>query len=352
MIVDVQIARHILRPIGIFAVSSVLALSWAAVGFGDQEILSPSSSFPSKCPQGQLRRWVEEKDYRSATALIDQWVKDASSPSSVAFLLVEKAKLLYANQQHTEAQEAFVEAIETLPPIPSPRILDDERQAFDRLFPTYEDSIQSPEACSRLIDESQGLLRAHPDFCSLEHYVAAGLANRGQFIEFFDRFFHAFQSRPDCFLRYKTLGVLHLRLFEASSKESLRESHRQAAVRCLKEAFSVQPRDSTLVVKLAYILPLAEKKALLRSVADELMKLTCPLRRSDCFFLIQQTLDLGELDIAKQIIEKARSWYQYSRALENFSEQLRKHERENRNGESVPSLKITPSENARRGITE
>ena len=314
---------------GALLVCIALSFPCAAMASGKDIVLASSSSYPTRFPQSQLREFVREKNFRSAIALIDEWVQNSKNGTSTPLLLVEKAKILYADQQHAEAQEVFLKALTMVPPAPSVSLSKGETEAFDALFPSYETSMQSPEACSRLQEETQALLSKHPEFLSLEHYIAAALANRGAFIEFFDRFFSVFQSRPDCFLSYKTLGVLHLRLFEASPSEERREFHRSEAVHCLKEAFKRQPHDSTLLVKLAFILPLQEKVVLLKSVTADLMGLQTPIRRSDCFFLIQQAMDTGELEIAKQLLEKARSWYQYSRALNELSDQLQAFEKGN-----------------------
>jgi tetratricopeptide (TPR) repeat protein len=236
--------------------------------------------------------------------------------------LVEKAKVLYADQQQMEAQEVFLDALQTLPSPRQPVVSEAEQQAFATFFSRYVESTQSPDECSRLLADTKALVHSHPEFASVEYYSAACCANRGRFIEFFDLFFHAFQSRPDCFLNWKTQGVMHLRLFEASSSEERREIHRQAAVRCLKAAFTRQPQDSTVLVKLAFLLPPHEKVDLLKSVTAELIRLEAPIRRSDCFFLIQQAMEAGELEVAKQLLDKARSWYEYSRTINELSDQL------------------------------
>lgn len=310
----------------LFMVCCFLPFSSSALALGREAIASPPSSYPSDCPQDRYREAIREKNFHVAIALVDTWVSACKNPASRAFLLVEKAKLLAADQQQAAAQEVFLEALQTLPSMETSVVSDAEKNAFDALFPSYENACQSAQACSCLLEEAERQLHDNPAFASLEHYSAACLANRGQFIEFFDRFFHAFQQRPDCFLRYKTIGVLHLRLFEASSSEERRETHRREAVRYLKEAFSRQMNDSTVLVKLAYILPPKEKILLLRDVTADLMGLTTPIRRSDCFFLIQQAIDVGHVEIAKQLIDKARSWYQYSRALNDLSDQIKELE--------------------------
>jgi len=292
------------------------------MGLSKGALVAPSSSYPSHCSQTRFRELVGERNFHPAIDMINQWIQKSKSDSESAFLLVEKAKILYADQQHTEAQEVFLTALSRFPKRSSQRMADGEKNAFDRLLPNYEASIQSEESCLQLLDEARTLLKSHPEYHSLEHYIAACLANRGEFIEFFDCFFKAFQACPDCFLSDKIIGVLHLRLFEAMSSQERREAHRRSAVQYLKQAFSQQPHDSTLLVKLAYILPPNEKAELLQTVVADLIGLQSPIRRTDCFFLIKQAIDVRELGIARQLVDKARSWYQYSRALNELSDQI------------------------------
>ncbi len=297
----------------------VLPYPLAAIGAG---MLSPAASYPKPFPYDRLRAFVEEQDFRSAVAQIDHWLLASPSSTATPLLLVEKAKILYADQQHAEAQEVFLTALNALSAASGTAMSEEESKAFDALFPSYEASTQSAAACERLLEEARALYRQHPSFCSLEHYIAASLANRGQYVEFFDVFSRAVRFRPESFLRYKTQGVLHLRLFEASTSEEKRECHRQEAVRCFKEAFSRQPKDATLLIKLMFILSPAERADLLRSSVASLMRLQMPLRRMDYFFLIQQAIDVREVEVARQMIDKARSWYHYSRALNDLCDQL------------------------------
>lgn len=265
---------------------------------------------------------VRDKKFKEAAVLLNAWRKEAKTPEHVAFLAVEEAKLLFADQQRSESQEVFLEALAALPSSLQPKVSDEEKKAFDSLFKSYEASVHSDEGARHFLIEAQELLQKHPSFFSLEHYIAATYANLGQFIEFYDLFFHAFQRREKCFLSKKTIGVLHLRLFEASTSEERREIHRREATRYLREAFAIEPHDSTLVMKLAFILPPNEKIVVLKSVIASLLTVSDPISRSDCFFLIQQAMEVGELNGARQLIEKARSWYQYSRALDELSDRL------------------------------
>lgn len=285
--------------------------------------LASSSRYPSGCTYSQLHPMIANRDFSSAAALIDRWRESVHDDQTRAFLLVEKAKLLYADQQQIEAQEVFLEALRLCGVVDENTAKDEERRVFLSLLPEYEGSVQSKEGSEHFSHRIEELLTKYPLYMSLEYYAAASLANRGQMIEFFDRFFLAFGHRTECFLRWKTVGVLHLRLYEASSSEACREHHRVEAVRWLKEAYSRQKDDSALPVKILFVLRPSERGSFLREVVESLQTVQVPMRRGDCFALIAQAIELEEVESAKLLIEKARTWYQYSRALDELSERLR-----------------------------
>jgi hypothetical protein len=249
-------------------------------------------------------------------------VAGSSTYGTDAHFLVEKAKLLYTDQQRIEAQEVFVEALNSRSLDDTETSSDEEQAFFLSLLPEYEASIQSKEESDRFSQRIHEQIAKHPSYKSLEYYAAVSLANRGMMPEFFDTFFSAFGRRADCFLRWKTVGVLHVRLYEASSSEEKREYHRVEAIRWLKEAYARQKDDSGLPVKILFVLRPSERAAFLREIAGSIQNMTVPMRRGDCCALIAQAIDLGERDLAKQLIEKAHTWYQYSRALDELSERL------------------------------
>lgn len=304
-----------------WCIASWLLLAEISV-HGEFPLANPSR-YPSGCTYSQLRPMVANRDFSAAEALIDRWLESAHEDQARAFLLVEKAKLMYADQQQVEAQETFLDALKLCTVGDEEKTKEPEQQFFLSLLPDYEASIQSKEGAERFSHQIEELLVKYPSYSSLEYYAAASLANRGQMVDFFDRFFQAFGHRTECFLRWKTVGVLHLRLYEASSSEARREYHRVEAVRWLKEAYSRQKDDSALPVKILFVLRLSERGAFLREVVERLQTVQVPMRRGDCFALIAQAIELEEMESANQLIEKARAWYQYSRTLDELSGRIR-----------------------------
>jgi tetratricopeptide (TPR) repeat protein len=283
------------------------------------EVLSPLASYPRAYQDRAIEECVKNGEYRHAAELLQQLCSSCQDEEITQFLLVEKAKVLFADQRHIEAQETFLEAIQKhTAHEPSPH----EQQVCASLYSSYEESTQEPEKAIAFEQKVRQLQSQYPSYVSLKLYTAIFCANRGQFIPFFDHFFTAFRQWPDWYLCWKTQGVLHLRLFEASPDETRRLFHRSEAVRCFREAFSRRPSDTSLLVKLLFVLPVEEKRILLQGVVDHLVQLEIPPRRLECFYLIDQALEVHAIEVAEKLIVQAHTWYQYSRALNEFSQRL------------------------------
>jgi len=307
----------------IFYYLYVLMLSFSSLLCASEAYspLSSASSYPYKYRGADIWKAVDDLEYSRAIETISSWLEKEREKKNIAFLQIEKSKLLYANQQHVEALELF---LETLEKHPSSRTSASKKEEifFDSLFSLYEGSLSSYEECEKFIEESKKVYEKNPTYASLGLYISSGLANCGKFCEFFDAFFDAYQLRSDCFLSWKILGVLHVRLYEASSNEARRALHREKAVCCLKNAFSRKSSDATLLVKMVFITPKEERLALFNEIIEHIEAIEVPLRRNDCFYLIDQALQVDATDFAKRCIAKAQSWYSYSRALHQFIKQI------------------------------
>ena len=294
--------------------------------------LSSPDSYPYKYRGEDIWKASDALEYSRAIEAIDSWLEKEGDAKNTAFLQIEKSKLLYANQQHVEALELFLETLENVPRSnlkPSKK----EEVFFDSFFSLYEGALSSYEECEKFVEESKKAYENNPTYASLELYVSAGLANCGEFCEFFDAFSHAYQLRSDSFLSWKILGVIHVRLYEASSSEARRALHREKSVYCLKNAFSRKSSDTTLLVKMVFITPKEERLALFNEIIEHIEAIEIPLRRNDCFYLIDQALQVDAIDFAKRCIAKAQSWYPYSRAIHQFVKQIETLSTQNGNTE-------------------
>ncbi len=237
-------------------------------------------------------------------------------------LLRDESIHLLDEQQHVLAQERFLSAIEGLPKQTDNIESVQEKEIFDSFLVEYEKSFQSFERTEELQGRVQKALSEHPQYLSLLYFVAACQANLGQLREFFDAFFQAVSSRPTCFMSSKIIGVLHLRLSESLSDESKRLKHRKAAIEALKLAFKKEPRDISLLIKLTYILPESEKFDLVREVCSDVVLHDKAMRREDCLYIIGLAMSLSLYEEAKLLVDKAHTWYEYSRTLNRMSDEL------------------------------
>jgi tetratricopeptide (TPR) repeat protein len=236
-------------------------------------------------------------------------------------LLKESIRLL-DEQRHAEAQECFLLAIAQLPGRSDCTDNSAEREAFDSFLLEYEESFQSLDSTSALLDRVHTMLSEHPHYYSLLYYVAACQANLGHLREFFDAFFQAVSARPSCFMASKVIGVLHLRLYESSSDEAVRLRHRKEAITALRDAFKKEPRDISLLMKLAFILPENEKRELVCEVCKDVLRHDKSMKRGDCLYIIRLAMALSLNEEAKLLVDKARTWYEYSRTLNVIADEL------------------------------
>jgi len=287
----------------------------------EASVLAPQSAYPRYCRNSSLWESAETGEYSTAIQTVDHWLASEKNESITGFFLVEKAKLLYANQQHEQALEAFVDVIDQMQINEMP-ITDVERDKVQELLPLYQESLLSREACQNLLEQAQAIIQKYPNYYSIEFLLAAAFANCSQFCQFFDHFAHSYKHRPNDFLAWKTRGVLHVHLFEASITEEVRLSHKNRAVQYFEKAYFLQPDDESLLLKILFLIPDDEKAPFLHKILPTLVDRSTPMRRTVCFLIIEQAIDAKALDEATQLIDKARSWYQYSRALEELSKKL------------------------------
>jgi tetratricopeptide (TPR) repeat protein len=237
--------------------------------------------------------------------------------------LREKADCLLAEQKHVEAQECFLLAIDKLLQREAlEEMCRGEKEAVESFFVDYEEAVQSSDNSKAFLEKVHKTFEKHPQYLSLLYYAAASQANLGNLHGFFEDFFRAVSTRPASFMALKFVGVLHLRLYESSADEAKRFFHRNEAVKAFKMAFSKEPRDISLVMKLLFVLPEEEQRLLVKEVCADMVKSASAPRRRDCLYIIEVAMSLSLYEEAKLLLDKARSWYEYSRMLNEIAQEL------------------------------
>lgn len=274
-------------------------------------------SFP---PQYTKDEALKKGEYHQALEELDRSIASANE-QKLSLLLLEKAKLLCLDQKISEAQEVFLKALETCATekgVVSP----EEEKVTQSLIPLYLAASSSQEKMTQVEQDVNKILKQHPEYISIKYFLAAVSANKNDFLSFFDQLYQAHRLRPDCYLALKMQGVLHLRLFEASSEENVRQYHKDQAFSFLQKAFAKEPQDASLIAKLLFLLPLDERKKFLENVFQDISGMKIPLQRSECIYLIKEAIESKSIGVAKKLIEKANLWYEYSRAIQELSKQI------------------------------
>lgn len=232
------------------------------------------------------------------------------------------AKAYYKDQEHEKAFQTYLKALDTLPK-KAPYQMGKEEEVFYReALQIYLDPHErDPTVVSlKLRDLYAGVLRLHPEYANLGYLIAISYANVDDYIHFFDIFFNSYAEVPDHYLGYKTLGLLHLKLYDRAKTVEDKKFEQEKVISNFKKAKILYPKDPSLYkMEIAFSL---DKENSLQVNLKEIINKDIVVPRSDLSFYIDQLLAYGQNELAEEFIIKARKWYPYSRTLDSAKEML------------------------------
>ena len=236
----------------------------------------------------------------------------------------EKGKLLtklalahYRDQEDVEAFSTFLRALETVEVHTDGPISGDERDLVEEALALYLGSdLSSPrEVAVALRQKYASVVAIHPEYRQLGFFVAAAYANLGIFDEFFERFYESYWDQPSCYMAQKTKGVLHLMLLDRLSDGNAKEEQRIAAANCFQQALKSDVRDAGLYKLQVRFSGPATRSQAVRSNLQRIVDGNIVVPRSDIGFFVKEAVDAGEYQLARLFLDRAREWYEYSRAV-------------------------------------
>lgn len=240
-------------------------------------------------------------------------------------LLLKLAKSYLKDQDLGKAIETFLKALnETLKPtVPYVPSEEDDRLYKEALEIYLNPSERDAQATAlKLHDLYAGILRLHPEYAQLGYIVSASFANLDKFDQFFDTFYASYLKIPDHYLSYKTQAILHIKLYERGRTPQEKEIQRTEILNDLEEAKKRYPQDQSLYrMQITFSLPSEKQQRLVKNL-KEILNGSIVIPRSDLSFYFDQLLSYGEDELAKQLLDKARGWYPYSRTLDAAKEML------------------------------
>jgi tetratricopeptide (TPR) repeat protein len=252
-----------------------------------------------------------------------------ASPETSGDLQRQLAKAYYKDQEQEKAFVIFLQSLNSMGISSTPRSQSKEEAAI------YEEALamylnhngKSIQEIARALCKQYASLVTSTGNYQLGFLVAAAYANLGQFTDFFDLFYQAYQADPGHYLAYKTKAILHIKLFEKARSKEEKEIQRQSILTHLILASELFMKDTSLYKMMIAYAPETKKTDILIASLKKIIDNNMITSRSDILFYVQQAIGARQFDLAQQFIDQSRNWYQYSRIIDNAQQELDKHKK-------------------------
>lgn len=253
----------------------------------------------------------------------------ASGASERSQIYYELALAYFRDQEIDRAFYHFLEALKHQTRSVPLEMDQDEREIYQKALSDYltysgGDPIHLAE---ELLQKYGETALQHPNYLHLNFLIATAYANLGQYGDFFSRFYRGYPYLHDTFLAYKTQGILNLRLSHHSISSDERTQFQEEAFHNLTLALTRNPLDASVYKVLIFLAKDEKNTDLILSYLQKMVKNKVALPRSDICLYIKEAVALGEFALGQEIIDQARSHYEYSRAITAAQEYLNQHRR-------------------------
>jgi hypothetical protein len=256
---------------------------------------------------------LDSGEYKELIVSTEDRLKKSADPK--LYLLLAVAHL--RDQQEEKSFQAFFKALEAAQSnkesFPSQRELD----LFQQLWPIYIANDPTQLECK--VKETLG---QNPKAIYLEFLLASSSANQHKFEDFFYSFYSAYTLYPKSYLAYKTQGVLSTLLLKRAASPQEKELWRKKAIVFFTQAFYEMPQDFGLHKMLILTSTAAERPQIMRQVVDVIIEKNIQIERADFPFYMGQLMAAKDAASAQRLLDKAKSWYQYSRMLDEMQKSI------------------------------
>ena len=121
-------------------------------------------------------------------------------------------------------------------------------------------------------------------------------------------------------MSYKTQGVIASLILQRAKTAEEKEQWRKKALISLGHALELCPQDTGLHKMLIYTASEKEKKQVLQLVIRKIVEENTVLARALIPFYVNHAIDANELELAQQLLDKAKTWYEYSRIIQEMQD--------------------------------
>lgn len=265
----------------------------------------------------------ESGRFKEAILCYRQLVETAA-PDLKSEWLCRLALAHYRDQDDVAAFSRYVDALDAVIPGEEPEISAAEKEQYDEALSLYLDpSFSSPrEMAMKLREKYASVMTDHPDYRMLNFFITTVYANLGMFDQFFDQFFNSYKAHPNCYLAQKIKGVVHIKLFERLNDATARNQQRQQALRHFQRAQELNPHDPNLSKLLIGFSDPNDRTAAIKQQLTHLIQTNVRVPRTDIHYYVQEAIRAELYELAKQFLERAKEWYQFSRVIESAEKLL------------------------------
>lgn len=278
----------------------------------------PLSGIFSSIHEPALQPLIDRGQYKEAISSYSDLI--AKAPREKKSWLKSRLAVIYAEDQDQEkAFQVFLEALETAPTKMAAPASDEEKTLYAEALKIYLDqSSVSIEGTASTILEKYGSLAAdHPDYHTLKLLVSMAKANLSQFDDFFIDFYESYQYLPDHHLSYKTRAILHIKLYERARTKECKDLHRDRILALTEKSLERYRSDRSLYkVMIAFSADYDSRRHSIMTFLPMIIDQNVIIPRCDILFYVKQAIAIQHPELAQRLIDKAREWYQYSKAIE------------------------------------
>lgn len=272
-----------------------------------------------------IEKLISEGQYKQAI----ERAQEVQCPNNKILLSLSRAYL--KDQDREKAIQTFLEALKSAEHSEEEYSLSDEERAlYDEALAVYVGGVnrKTSDIAKELRERYSNIVDQHEDYYMLNFLLAVASANLNDFDDFFDRFYRSYVVFPESYMAYKTQGILYLMLWERAKTPSERQYYRHYVMDNLRQALSKNDQDITLYKLLIVMSDDKDKKQALNTYLTMLLNINLMIPRLDVYYYVSEAVDCKEHDLARQVIDKAGEWYEYSRAVVEAEQILKQAEEE------------------------
>lgn len=256
-------------------------------------------------------------ELKGTIALLEKKIKQNDSGNGAHEK--ELAQAYLRDQDLEKAFKTYLSALDSAQITPSNTSMGKGEQAlYNEALKIYLNPRQSPHESALTIKEMYAsTIKSHQDYYHLAFLVALAYANLSEFDRFFDLFYASYLRLPDHYLAYKAKAILHSRLLDRVKTPEEKEKERKAVLENLQRAKEQNPKDLSLYKMQIIFSSDKDKDEAFKQNVREILDANLVIPRVDLPFYFDGLLAYGQLDLAKEFLKRARSWYPYSRTLDS-----------------------------------